>query len=764
MATLNNSYFSGVYAATGQTPKLSLRVLDYTPSDSNTIYVASSLADTSSDGTSAHPVATIAAARALCDASHQNILINDSETYTEVGWEFTGNVINLRAAVGCTPVVKLSDWQIDSISKGDTGEFDGMLNAKCCSMADGKIVFFYKDASTNIGYIRVYENEISGSGTQIQVVTAVGENIHGIIELDGDLLLFYNNLSNYGCYKIVTVSGVDVKSETTLTSSDALYGDIALLSNGNVIFSYSLGKDIKYTVLDADDWSVVKAETTIDTDSDSCLGCGVSVLGDKILFSWERWSTDVGYFIILNDDFTTYKNSTQITAVCNLPSCLYLKTGQLLFVYTAALGSGGTAGYYPGKLIVLDEDGNTVVSETTILDHAALRFNPISSNAYGILSGYTERTTEGGDENVTGYFQIIINGSILSADVATIINGITFECDDEALFTKYFSSTAESNISNCTFDLIDYGIDCDGFFISTTGETNIDHCSFRNYVGGLNITNDSSVIKYNEFYKLSGGYAAHIVGAAGTGQTIQVTHNTFFNNYAGLQLEDNDGNELVKNNIFHDNNVYGILAETGITISYTLYTDTMSGVTNGSSVILANPLFVNEGALVADDTDLKIKLRVLGYPADSPAYQLADDTSPDRDAGAWDIIAIGSATTWTNFTVEKPATGIKVTHEPINALINKHKDGSLQTSYDGWAEVVEIDFVGIKNADYANFMLMLNCDESQIRFYPDPTTNASSFNLYNLIYDAVNSYTKMYKLTRTGIQDFTVKFARSYEP
>lgn len=822
LATLNNAYFSGIYAITGQTPTYTLRTLGYTPSDSNTIYVASSLADSSADGTVAHPVATIAAARALCDSTHQSILINDSETYTEAGWEFTGNVKNLYAGLGCTPTIKpTQDFSLIDYDQGtklidekvlpQTVAFTDILDQRVLS--NGNIVTTFLNSSHGYFIITNTTNSIVVDATSVDSTTtglffqvAVFTDKFAVC-YENDTTLYFKIFNNdgtvsvprvtisdfYGTFSVVTgfkciengnnfiISAVKARNDVNWTYWGKFYiYDIS----GNIIDSTefeSVGYGVQYyycgmhnvCTLSSGDYLLqyFKSDATIVLR----ISAAGTITTTTTLIAEYSYSGHVipldsnGYLCVYNFYFKLFNASdvlqgsqTQYTAdTITAIAAAHLDNDTVMIGWIASNDN------YNVTYCIIDNTGSEVKTDTelcdwgssgstfnmlfNVIDNGTVLYNIIDQDdsdkvKYGIFAPYGNPLLKFSQDGV-------INGIIIDADDILNCNAI-IDIDAYTVtskFCEFLNNTNGSGLQN-------------GWAIYGTGVLTAQNNSIHDGHSGIYAATNTATVKNNEFYRLSGGYACHIVGAGGTGQTIQVTHNTFFNNYAGLQLENNDGNELVKNNIFHDNNVYGILAETGITISYTLYTDTMSGVTNGTSVILANPLFVNEGALDSDDTDLKIKLRVLGYPADSPAYQLADDTSPDRDAGAWDIIAIGAATTWTSFTVEKPATGIKVTHEPINALVNKHKNGSLQTSYDGWAEVVEITFEGIKNADYANFMLMLNCGESQIRCYPDSITYTTSFNLYNLIYDAVNSYAKMYKLTRTGIQDFTVKFARSYEP
>jgi len=104
-----NYFISGKIAqnAVGATDSTSLRTLDYTPDDMDSIFVSKLTGnDSTGIGTQANPVASINKAITLCDAQHQKVVILDSETYEEEGFEFTGNVKGLYAAIGKMPVYK----------------------------------------------------------------------------------------------------------------------------------------------------------------------------------------------------------------------------------------------------------------------------------------------------------------------------------------------------------------------------------------------------------------------------------------------------------------------------------------------------------------------------------------------------------------------------------------------------------------------------------------------------------------------------------
>ncbi|HUX79502.1 MAG TPA: hypothetical protein VMW10_07170, partial [Alphaproteobacteria bacterium] len=102
------TYFAGIYAATGETPTLSLRTLGYVPANANTIFVDKTGNDANA-GTQALPKLTLTSATgaiATCDAAHQKVVIMDSGIYIEYLFEFVGNFQGLYAALGEKPTVE----------------------------------------------------------------------------------------------------------------------------------------------------------------------------------------------------------------------------------------------------------------------------------------------------------------------------------------------------------------------------------------------------------------------------------------------------------------------------------------------------------------------------------------------------------------------------------------------------------------------------------------------------------------------------------
>ena len=824
LSDLDNSYFSGLFAYDSSTPKLSLRTLDYTESDANTIFVASSTSTTGADGTRANPYATIAEARAACNAGHQNIMIDDSEIYTEAGWEFTGNVKNLRAKIGEKPTVMIDGCPVGQLNAAtyeklldSTEIFDNVDDYRVLSNVCSVL------PNDNICVARLYNSKssfkiIDSSGEDVlsEIIVCDDSDTHPpmcFVLSNGNILIsFWDDVASRRYIKIYDTTGAIIIDDIEITTDD--YDIYILPLPGKFAVLYTIGSPDGYIKIYNNNGTVSISAVRIDSTANIINVLSIALLtNNNICIAYrEYFSAGTLYynkFIIVDQNLNLIVSAVTLSPGYTLASeSIFICSGigQFIIIYPY-MDSPHFRVYYH----IYDNSGSVVKSKTdigSISEHGAIAaistsFNSyfvsiLETGSYGVfynidsMGNIIDNGISFHDPTVSGeYWNFssakLSNGSIIlyfnDADsvksymqiwnpitfnyfkisVDSIINGIDFDIDNYNLL-KYFinGNSASLNISYCTFrDSVIPNID--SYIIYSDDEVNVDHCQINDGDIGIYAATTASIIKNNLFYRLASGYACHIDGTAATGPTIEFSHNTVFDCYGGLRLENNGGSELVKNNIFHENDIYDVNAETAITMTYSLYTGNLNNVTSGASVIKANPLFINEGAIDPDDIDLQIKLRLLGYPADSPAYQLADDTTPDRDAGAWDIIPIGSATTWTYFTFEKPAKGIDLKYEPIGALINKRKDGSIKTGFDDLLEIIEFTFEGIRNAEFNNFLLMVACKKSQIKLYPDFITNPTHFNLYEIIYETFSASAAHYKLTRTGRQKFIISFGRAYE-
>ncbi|OHD62949.1 MAG: hypothetical protein A2176_04890 [Spirochaetes bacterium RBG_13_51_14] len=184
--------------AVGATTSTTLRTLDFTPSNDNAVFVAKTGNDATGLGSTEHPFLTINKAITACDAGRQAVVIADSGTYAEKGFEMTGNIKKLFAAIGCNPVLNLQK---------------------------------------NNSYFRLSEiqHETPFTGNQRSNISATTLN-------NGNVFVAYrDDMDSYNAkYQILDPNGwVPVTGETALPTGDILCIAAATLPNGNVFIVYN---------------------------------------------------------------------------------------------------------------------------------------------------------------------------------------------------------------------------------------------------------------------------------------------------------------------------------------------------------------------------------------------------------------------------------------------------------------------------------------------------------------------------------------------
>ena len=808
--TIDNAHFSGIYAAAGITATYSLRVLDYTPADANSIFVSADTGGPGAAGTQADPFDTITEAITACDATHQAIVIMDSATYTETAFTFTGNFLKLVAADGETPTVQptintdryssiATDISTTTFHPGDT------TNVSSALLSTGSVVVAYKDTVDTYGKFIIYDSsgvvelaETTFNATDtsyIDVDVMSNDNIVIVFSDDGD--------GGKGHFVIYSSSGSVVKAVTQFSANTCLRNRVAIMSDNKFVIAYfdgtdGFGKFVVYTSAGV----VSVAITTYTTNLVGALDVA-TMSDDKFVIVYQDSITTSGKFVIYTAAGAVSVAITQFHAanVANTRVAV-MSDDKFVIVYEDVVALSGEFVIYTAagavSVAVTEFSASQVdsISVDILLDDSFviayrntgdadkgkysvwLKTGAVLVGATQFEAGNTIYVSVTATSTVTfivfyvdvddsryGKFSsYLLEFQGIKVTAAATINGITFDANSLLGLKWLLSCTADLNISWCDLKNCDNTITAAWGLVSYNDVT-MSNCKVYDNQAGVFVREDTSTFTDCLFYRNSVvQYALYIDGAAAVSGDISVTHCTFFENYSGILFFTNSGDEVCKNNIIHDNSVYGINATTAITQSYSTNTDVNLNVTDGNSVVNANPLFINEGAETPANIDLQLKLKVLGYPATSPAYLLADDTTPDRDSGGWNVSPIGSEATWTNFTVEKPAEGIDVKVRPIGKTQITRKDGSTASSNEAWEERVSIKFKGIRNAEFANMMLMLTCGNSTIRFYPDPTTNPTDYNTYVIMYGNADASPSDYRLSRTGIEGFKITFSRAYAP
>jgi hypothetical protein len=412
--------------------------------------------------------------------------------------------------------------------------------------------------------------------------------------------------------------------------------------------------------------------------------------------------------------------------------------------------------------MVLAADDLSVIQNKT--DYYASVNNISSKSAYNINNGqifqvYSHATLQ--DTTYLGYYFSFYGTEYIGLKVSTptTINGVTIISDDFEYLGKGFSCTDTLSIEWCELydlsSLVDVPL-C--YVVSSDSNIDIKNSIIYDCDVGPDTTEDTSTFTDSQLYRISKGYAIDVNGAATSTGDIAVEHCDIFDCYAGIRLQNNDGdNEVVKNNILHDINVYAIYADTTITLNNSIYTDSLSGVTIGSSVSKINPLYVNEGFNNPADLDLNLKTKILGYPADSPAKDLADDY---RNAGAINVVYLGSETAWTSITVPKPQI-IPIEGVYSGAVNTQRRDGSYSSYKDGESEVIKMRWSALSTADVALIKTMWRSSSSTVRIYPDHVTSPYNYEVYTLLRNSLNMGVVFVTLGDYGVQTIELTFAKA---
>ena len=803
-------------------PKISHRVLGFTPTDSNSIFVSScdSLPGTSGgDGSQLDPVDTLEAGIALCDGTHQAVVILDSETYNEDAFEFTGNFLGLYAYYGHSPEIKTIGIEslslytdLTSVVSAMSINSNGGTSKACIELEDGNFLILFYNTSTSYLQFAIYDNNgvIVKAATNIKTL-ATGFSCCRLT--NGNIVLVYNQVGSNGYFIIVDPDGATVVSETTFESGDTL-GEFSCTGiSGNefaVCYPNITDNQNKMIIFD-EDGNIEHGPVVVGTLGNN-IRCDTLSNGN-IVMVWDVYvaaAPNSWVFAIFDNGGNSVKAETTIETgnyyyrpdVTSLDgkfvtACYKLVVGPTHTVEFAIYNNDGTASVAVTTL----DSGNQVegISLSTLNNDAWVisYAKHVSSNMFAVYnSSGTQRVApsviEAGSAPNWSYAKIcdncvLINGTVvlfysLSTDDRLLIkypyseigikisevstlNGLNLNADDDYLlnYNLYVNSAKPTikwcDIKNCTNQSIDSGV-LTAIAIYGDNETDIYNTKIYSNDKAIELTANDVIISDSQFYWNDVDYAIDIDGAAAGSGDITIEHCDIFNNYGGIRLQNNNGtNEILKNNIIYDNDNYGIYADTTITHTYSIFVGTSSGATAGTSTIQFNPLYINDGAVTPSAIDLNIKTRIAGYNADSPAKDLADDS---RNAGAYDVDYIGSITTWTSITIDKPFD-VRVWYEPVAGTKNISSDGTISYYKTGQTENVLLAYEAMIRSDFESVIAMWASSESQIRFYPDPVTSPNTYNVYTLEREKLNGSSKMFELSETGIENVDIRFSRKYE-
>ncbi len=759
------TYLEGIYADTGETPILSLRVPAFTPADSSTIFFSQSGSDTTGAGTEASPYATPDKAIDEVDATHQTICCLDSGTYEFTAFQTVANLARWMSAVGKAPTFQpVLDPAI--LSHGSSTRYTtqaayftiaDMLHDDCFV-----ICYRYTDTAEHDGYFAIYDS----SGSQLVAATLFGASLDiynlamSRINSSRFVVAFRDNGDSYvGKFAIYDSAGSEVKAITQFDTGTISYPALRELPNDNWICAYERNASgqryLKVVVYDSSGNSVTAATTIYTPTSGYPVGQPfiIPLSEDRIIIVYADSENTTQRYIIIDEDATVIDAGGVLLSGAAICDARELSATRWILQYE---DSGR-------KFKIYDEDAAEVVSETTyttdsyagetpgmvVLDSthfmflwwlsgAGMRYQVRDSSGTELLES-TTFTTERGNCNGTALTKnkwvsvvsntsqmdgFIINDFLWSAvelDYDLIIDGIIFDGDDKFGLNKFIEldsndlTASWSTIKNTTND---NDSDVPGWAICGAGDLDVQNCKIHDNGGGIHVDTNIAAVSENALYRNGFEYAIYIDGSGGT---INIAHNTVYSNSGGIYLDNNGGSEVVKNNIIHENSLYGIYAETDITISYGILSD-LYNVTIGASIVNASPLFIEEGLLVPDDTDLNLKRIVLGHGLDSPACLLADT---GIDAGCYDVRAIGEITSWTAAWITKPSK-IICWKKSAGAAKSIRKSGRVPTSREAMTLFYRLSWLAMDLADY-ELVEAIWAAGGEARLYLEPRTSPDSF-------------------------------------
>lgn len=286
----------------------------------------------------------------------------------------------------------------------------------------------------------------------------------------------------------------------------------------------------------------------------------------------------------------------------------------------------------------------------------------------------------------------------------------------------------------------------------TTGSISASNSIFYNSNKGF-VLSDCTSIQLSRclFYKI---YYEYAIKADNVSDTLSVINTTFFNNYGALYLTNNTAPSIIiKNNIFHNNAVHDIYSDSDITLVYSVYTGVLVGVIIGTNVINSNPLFVNEGTIDINDTDLHIRTKKSGFTITSPAHGLGDD---GNDAGAYLIHYAIVEEIRDEITL--PVPYVEQSIIPVGSEFIVTNDGSVSSSVNGFYVQLEFTWKGLLNVDYEKILLLLQCKKSDVNIYHEPKSKPTSYINGRLKYDVIPATNLIPKHYEVGIRDAKLIF------
>ncbi len=787
------------------------RTLDFTPDDTNSVYVSKAGNDTTGDGTAANPYLTIKKALTAVTATKCNIVIADSGTYVEESQAIDTDCARIVAAIGQTPVIQpdllvsSSNYHFDTkldttgltATIGSSSRWSGVaalsnghfvilydrngsnqytyfiivdengsvvipetvvassnaIQGTICSLESGYFVIAYRNLSSNLINYYVYDNSGTLYHSNSSVACNYGEvNVGRVGGYDNRFVICYTHTSNYTYFFVADINGVQYvapKQLTTYRCHDR--GAIVPVAGGGFVYSFRI------STLDDNRWCVVDGSGNILHDGQVLSGyryCAGSLTDNGILFACGDVNGNISFIEYSLSTYSVITSAQTIytDAAVDMNEISLVKMSDNDYALAAWTYQSGTG--YTVRVLIIANDWTLLSSETI---NNGLR----SMCAYNT---HTERLCISMIGVASPYPPIINIKSGFLVDWWTIsssieFNGLTFDNTEDRIYRFIYASAGSSfkmkwcTIQDVTRDEYDDNKTYPLVVVQSLAATNvIENCKVYNCDRGFQFTSDSVSVKNSLFFTNLVGPAVYVNGA---GPGIVINHNTAFNNQIGLELVSNAGTEVIKNSIF-SNNQTAVKAETSVLIKNCCVPDPLDNATYDSTSSTLNPLFISDGYVTT--MDLHLQSKVLNYAFDSPALGIADDS---KDAGCYDVTYTLNPASYTSFVIPKPKTIIP-NISTVNKIVNVMQDGSVDVQVDAYQLEISLEWESVLKR-YVSNIIKLFMAEGDIRIYFNPATYPTIYEEMKLVTKELPLNSDTYTLTDSGFNKFKLEFVRKFQ-
>ena len=379
--------------------------------------------------------------------------------------------------------------------------------------------------------------------------------------------------------------------------------------------------------------------------------------------------------------------------------------------------------------------------------------------ANSVIVGDTSDYTVTGGTYYAYYSSFNSSPYFIMNNASAKLDGLIIKTDNGNGKFGTISQQDDLVVKHCTFQDISYN----NYYTYTTMidndsdyDTTITNCKFLDLFSQISLTTNDADIQQNIFFNMFDEYA---VSVDGNGANITFDHNSFFNCYGGIELLNNDGNELIKNSIFHECVNYDVKAGTTLECTNICQTGSLSGVTKNSASITTNPRFINEGLDYTTNLDMNLQSIGLGHGYTSNCILLASDS---KDIGAYDRSIAYVADTYSTVYIQKPDQ-IDIEYQAVNSASNTNLDGTTRTYRDGVSKEMVLKWSGILNEDYEDLLAFWYNHSGLVKVYLDPDTNPLDYEMWYLDFKNIaGSPKKSILLSETGVTDVEITLIKAY--